>query len=370
MRPTRFGRLLQHARHGVRAVCAAALMAALLGSADDARAVTQHVILVTGIAGDAFYAKRFVSRAEALRDALSSGQGVGDEHLTWLRGDGEAAERATREHVIGAIARLSDVAAPEDQIAFVYIGHASARGQQLKLNLPGPDLPIGDLDAALRGLEARRTLVVLAAPASGAFVSALSATNRIIIAATANASENQQPQFAGPFARTFADSSTDLDKDRRVSVLEAYLQASAEVRRTYQRDGLIVVEHAVLDDNGDGKGSQLAIGEDILPGADGDVARRYFFDVSRESATDGAAPQRLRLRLAARDLVERIEELKREKNKYFEGDYLARLEDLLVQLALNRRAYRQEGTQTLEHEPSEPAPNTRTLNSGVADDKS
>ncbi|MEM7406231.1 MAG: hypothetical protein AAF458_13110 [Pseudomonadota bacterium] len=325
-------------------LCLIALWGAVFsgGLPGSLQAATQHVLVVTGIAGEAFYAKRFNSRAEALRDALATGQGVSDSHLVWLRGDGEGSSRATRDNVLTAIAAVANTAAPSDQFALIYIGHASARRQQLKLNLPGPDLRAEELDEALRSLDARPVLLVLAAPASGAFVRALSATRRVVITATSNAAENQQPQFAGPFARTFAQNGTDLDKDKRISVLEAFLRASTEVRRGYERDGLIVVEHALLDDNGDGKGTRLAIGDEILPGADGDVARRFFLDVSRESAADGDAPERLRLRLEARDLVDRIEELKREKTKYFEGDYLARLEDLLVQLALNRRAYRKD----------------------------
>ena len=53
-------------------------------------------------------------------------------------------------------------------------------------------------------------------------------------------------------ARALAEDGADLDKDERVSMLEAFTFARAEVGRVYERDNRLLTEHAMLDDDGDG----------------------------------------------------------------------------------------------------------------------
>ena len=49
---------------------------------------------------------------------------------------------------------------------------------------------------------------------------------------------------------------TDIfDHDDEVSVLEAFLSASAKVGEFYESESRIATEHAPIDDNGDGKGT-------------------------------------------------------------------------------------------------------------------
>ncbi len=66
----------------------------------------------------------------------------------------------------------------------------------------------------------------------------------------------------------------DADKNKRVSVLEAFNYAKAEVARAYERQGLLATEHALLDDNGDKEGSQApgVAGKDGKISPDGRVA--------------------------------------------------------------------------------------------------
>ena len=52
------------------------------------------------------------------------------------------------------------------------------------------------------------------------------------------------------------DDSSDLDKNARISVWEAFSAASAAVRRHYQQRGQLSTERALLDDNGDGVGAR------------------------------------------------------------------------------------------------------------------
>src|ERR1019366_3632334 len=98
-------------------------------------------------------------------------------------------------------------------------------------------------------------VVIQCASASGPFLNALSATNRVIITATRSGSEVNATRFGGYLARAIADPAADLDKDGQTSLLEAYLDASRRVALFYKEQGRLMSEHALLDDNGDGLGT-------------------------------------------------------------------------------------------------------------------
>ncbi len=55
----------------------------------------------------------------------------------------------------------------------------------------------------------------------------------------------------------------DRDKDGKISVFELYLAVVANVMKRYVDDENLPTEHAKLDDNGDGHGSELQ--ESYLP---------------------------------------------------------------------------------------------------------
>ena len=86
----------------------------------------------------------------------------------------------------------------------------------------------------------------------------LAAPRRIVITATDSAGQRFDTVFPGYFVRALADESSDLDKNDRISMWEAFVAASAAVRRHYQQRGQLSTERALLDDNGDGVGADLA----------------------------------------------------------------------------------------------------------------
>ena len=165
------------------------------------------------------------------------------------------------------------------------IGHGASATGVARFNLPGPDLTAAEFAKLLDRLSAQSVVFVNTASSSGGFVAALSGKDRTIITATKTDGEKNQTRFGEFFAAAFAatDSDADTDKDGRVSVLEAFLWARARVVDSYNRDGQLLTEHAVLDDNGDGKGTD-APGQ---PGGDGALARTLFL-----SAASSTRPSR------------------------------------------------------------------------------
>jgi hypothetical protein len=55
----------------------------------------------------------------------------------------------------------------------------------------------------------------------------------------------------------------DIDEDGQISLLDAYLWSARETAQVYATDMLLATEHAQIDDNGDGRGTELQV--DFLP---------------------------------------------------------------------------------------------------------
>ena len=320
----------------------ALVFAVLLAVAGGAIADAPRLVIVSGLGGESYYSELFHRWATTLQDVAFHRLGLPASHVIRLAEDpSRATEKiddvSSAKNVLDAVRRLAEDSGQADVVAIVYLGHASSREGETKLNLPGPDLSAAELAAALESLNGKTVAVVIAAPASAPFVAALSGPDRIVIAATAHESENQHTRFGGYFVDAFADDTADLNKDKSVSLLEAFRFASKEVARSFEVEGRIATEHAILDDNGDGSGST----EPDADTGDGLLAGRVHLRAP-DAAETAAGAAALALQIQARQLVDRIEAIKREKRSLESDAYLERLEDLLVQLALNRRAYRRE----------------------------
>ena len=317
----------------------------VLAAAPPARAQAgSHLLVIVGLGGDLENADRFHQWAAALVDAARGRYGLPAGSVIYLgedpgRDPKRINGRSTREAVTAAVDRLAAAAPPGDRIFIVLIGHGAAATAGARFNLPGPDLSAADYARLLDRLASRQVVFVNTASSSGGFVAALSGKDRTIITATKTDGERNQTRFGGFFAEAFATDDGDNDKDGRVSVLEAFAWARTRVADSYKRDGQLLTEHAVLDDNGDGAGTDV-LGQ---PGSDGMVARTLFMSAatSRATPSDSADPE-LRALVAQRDALEkRIAELKALKDKTDPAQYDKDLEQLLIDLARANRAIRE-----------------------------
>jgi hypothetical protein len=180
---------------------------------------------------------------------------------------------------------------------------------------------------------------VNAASASGDFISELSGPNRTVITATRSGFEKNETIFAGYFVEAFASEGADADKDERVSVLEAFNFARREVARAYETDGLLLTEHALLDDDADGEGSAEP---NPQGGGEGRLARTLFLaGGAAVSAPSSSDPRLAALYEEKRVLEEEIASLRQRKEVLDVETYEQQLERLLVDLALKTREIRE-----------------------------
>jgi hypothetical protein len=136
----------------------------------------------------------------------------------------------------------------------VFVGHGSFDGRTARMNLPGPDLSAPALREILEPWTAP-LVFVHGGSASAPFLSALSGENRIVVTATESGSEVNYARFGLRFAEAVGNPEADIDQDGITSVLEAFVTASLRTQQFYEEAGRLATEHAMIDDNGDARGT-------------------------------------------------------------------------------------------------------------------
>jgi len=318
---------------------AALLTAADLAAPTEPAAAQARVLVVAGLGGEPEYAERFRRWGATIAEAARAAPGTASGDVVFLAEDPGAGEGAADgpSSLEGVEAALRELGGGDGPLLVVLIGHGTADSRGARVNLPGPDLTASALDELLEGAGAARVAVIVASSSSGAFLAPLARAGRVVVTATRSGRERQATRFAAHFAEAFAGGAADTDKDGRLSLLEAFRYAEAEVARSYEAAGQLQAEHPVLDDDGDG-----AAGE-----SDGSVAARFFLGGARGPADDAAelagASGPLRELLLERARIEgEVEALKARKDGMQPDAYDAALEALFVRLALNARAIRAE----------------------------
>ena len=307
-----------------------------------------YLLIVSGLGGEPAYRDQFYESSIALLEVASSRFGLPAEDIWYL---GEEPERdperirgkSTKEAVENALTEIAGRVEPDDQVFIILIGHGSYRSGESRFNLPGPDITASEFSALLERFGAQQIVFVNTASASGEFVQALSGENRVIVTATKSGMEGNETLFGKYFIEAFAGEAADVDKDKRVSVLEAFEYARLHVAQAYEEGNQLQTEHAVLDDDGDKKGTPRPLETGTRAG-DGAVARFSFMQPGTMLGAAGSEtgvptdPELVALYKDKLALEQRIEALKLQKQTMVSDLYFEELEKLLVELARKNRA--------------------------------
>ena len=285
----------------------------------------QAVIVVAGAEGSEEYKEKFESWAEAWKTSASHTQltviGLGDDKDESKKQLQDAIERFQKD------ARLQEV-------WLVLIGHGTFDGKRAKFNLHGPDIESNELKAWLEPMNAR-TVILNCTSSSSPFINALSGNGRIIVTATRDGFEHNFARFGHFLSSSVDDEAIDLDKDGQTSVLEAFLAASRGVADFYQQENRIATEHALLDDNGDAKGTPADWFEGVRANRrpksgmpDGLLANQVFLNRRGVENSLSAEARKTRDQLEAE-----LETIRLLKGKMDESEFLRKIEPVLVRLA-------------------------------------
>ena len=335
--------------NGARRRGAAVLLAAVLAGLGPAAPSAQdrYALVVGGASGGDAFRERHARWRGELVAALRGLPGFDEDHLIVLAetpgpGVGRASRAGVRRAVDALASRMGD-----DAVLYVFlIGHGSFDGVDAKFNLVGPDLEAGEWDGWLGELPGRLVFVNTGS-ASFPFLPRLSAPGRTIVTATGSAAQRYDTVFPRFFIGALTDAAADADKNGRVSVLEAFDNASLSVREWYRQRGRLATERALIDDDGDGRGREAG-----QPGPDGAVAARLHVGAGPAAALAAAADPAAALLMARRAaLEEAVHDLKAARPRMSPAAYLDDLERTLIELARVSRQIRRLGAN-----PREPAP--------------
>jgi hypothetical protein len=243
----------------------------------------------------------------------------------------------------------------EQELWMILIGHGTFDGKDAKFNLAGPDLSAKELADIVAPVQ-RPLVLINSASASAPFINALSSTNRIIVTATKSGHEENYARFGTYIAKAIVNPVADLDKDGQVSVLEAFLMASRNVEDFYTSEKRLATEHALIEDNGDGKGTPASFYNGIRPARksqeaanlDGFRAHQLHFLPNEEEARLSPAVRRRR-----NDLELQLERARNRKQQLKEVEYLDLIEPIITELS---RLYRDAAKSTGAPESASPNP--------------
>jgi hypothetical protein len=294
--------------------------------------------------------------AEVAKDAATVvtviGAGGQAEYQKEFEQSAAAWEKATRQAEARFIAvgreadRTNDLALLEEALAtvpkegveplwLVLLGHGTFDGKEAKFNLRGPDLASTQLAKLLEPFR-RPVMLLNTASASAPFLNTLSRSNRVVLSATRSGYEQNFARLGKYLSEAIANPQADLDKDSQTSLLEAFLSAARQTADWYKGEGRLATEHPLLDDNGDGLGTQADWFRGVRAvkkpdkGSSVDGVRAHQVHLVRNDA-EKRLPAEVRAR---RDEIElAIAKLREGKTQMKEEEYYQQLEPLLMDMA-------------------------------------
>ncbi len=297
-----------------------------LPTAADERDVDEQpiLLLVTGAPGADEYAQEFsVWEERWIRLATEGGW-----QLVNVKPEDE---RSQKDVLLEALSEQANAA----NVWIVFLGHGTASRGDVKFNLIGEDVSAKELKHKLDELSGS-IVVINCSSASAPFLVELGARERVVVTATRGAGEINFSRFGGFLSKAVTNMEADIDHDREVSLLEAFLWASAQTERFYLDDARLATEHALLDDNGDRVGTSGDFYRGIRPSKrsksgkeiDGKRSARLILFSSPD-----AIVLTVEQRVKRAELETRIDELRGRKEQMQEQDYLAQLEVIMLDMA-------------------------------------
>ena len=301
--------------------------------------------ILGGAAAGETYADQIRQWSLRLHDILTTDYGYPPGQVVLLMGrtdpdEGRISGPIRREALAAKARAFKKVLKPGDRVFFFLLGHGTGDGKEAKFVVFGPDITAQDFASILETFSEQDVVVVNTTSASYPFCVALSGPGRVIISATRSQAEKFDTVFARYFIDALDQHAGDRDKNRRVSMLEAFLFAGRQVEKWYADQSRIPTEHAALDDNGDGIFSASPDPVDD----DGRLAQIAYLDLiapkRREipPGVDASLVQRLTVNI--RELERSVFLLRDRKLEMPPEAYQKQMETLLIELARNSRHLR------------------------------
>ncbi|MDB5350350.1 MAG: hypothetical protein JWN86_1597 [Planctomycetota bacterium] len=263
-------------------------------------APTRRALIICGLPGDEEHRSKYAGAVEKIAKALVEQDGFASKDV-WVRfgvapkpEDGPNVKNSrglsTKNDLAADVEAIRKASTGQDALWVIVLGHAHYDGRHAHLNLPGPDISDTAFGKLFEGIEAREQVFFITTSASGFFLKPLSRPGRVSISATEADQEVNETVYPVALAEVLAAPPTETarDKDGTFSVFDLYLAVVVDVMKRYADDELIATEHAQLDDNGDGHGSEVQL-IFLPPESGGQIVEEKKPDEKKDKDKDKAA---------------------------------------------------------------------------------
>jgi hypothetical protein len=247
--------------------CLAGVLSANAPEAPPEKAAGERwAVILVGIPGDKEHEKLFRQTADAWEKWLTGTLLFEADHVLRLPANPAAKEKPaglTADAIRTTFADLAKKLHDDDALWVFTLGHGNYDGKHAWFHVAGRDPSNEDFGRWLSEIRCREQVLWLTQASSGWFVKPLARPGRIVLAATAADDESNETEFPEALA-TVANRSIerlDADGDGKVSVAELFTAVAAEVLRRFQSDKRLPTEHAQIDDDGDGRGTEELAGK-------------------------------------------------------------------------------------------------------------
>ena len=271
-----------------------------VAQATDQPAARRFAVIICGHPGDADHVEMFQGSVDKIRMGLAAHYQFAPENIHVFIGDEESNEAEEEQPAVASSATETDVSTVEssvttdspgtaasasvtpatkeiiafelqslktqitenDSLFVIVIGHTHFENNLAWLNLHGPDLQQKEFAAMFEGIGAKEQVFFITNPCSGYYIRPLSRPGRTIITATESdleVNETLCPHVLADMLSAAPLAEWDQDSDKHLSLFEFYIALCRGVAGRYIDETLIATEHPQLDDNADGKGSELQL---------------------------------------------------------------------------------------------------------------
>ena len=239
----------------------------------EAQTGDRRALIVCGLSGSEEFQEQFSDSVTKIRTALTERFGFDKSNvrIQFGRSDEQdpfkglpTAGRATREEIADEAKRLVRASTQDDTAWIFVIGHSYCDGRTAFLNIPDVDISHRQFSKMFDKLVGKSTFFICT-PVSGFYIKELSKPNRIVMTSTEADYETNASIYHTALAKSLTEIKpgldSDLDKNGTVSLLDLYIKSTQHLSDLYVKNDppLIATEHPNLDDNGDGRGSELQV---------------------------------------------------------------------------------------------------------------
>jgi hypothetical protein len=231
---------------------------------------TPRVWIFNGTPGDDEHHEFYEANLQSLRNSLTQRFAVPAANITVLYGPKSAGYDGpcTREALLAELEKVvAHTKTTGSGPAWIILeGHANGIPGGAMFNLPGPDVSLREIGTSLKECSPEVPLVVLGTTTvSTDLMKRVSGPGRYVITASSAGDKESETEFPRALAQALAADASDANQDGVLTCTELFLATYEQVLAIYKKGNYVITEHAQLDGNGDGKGTQRPAPEDADP---------------------------------------------------------------------------------------------------------